>query len=124
MTSVTEPDVFSITTSVRGDVLVVTVTGEVDLTTAPELTRAMHLTSAHTSRLVADLAGVTFLDSSGLNALVRGSRELEERGIGFRVVAEPDGPVRRLLDLTQLVDVVHVVDSMEDAVADRGDPAS
>ena len=118
MASVTNPDVFSISTSVRGDVLVVTVSGEVDLTTAPELTRAIHLTSAHTSRLVADLAGVTFLDSSGLNALVRGSRALEERGVGFRVVAGPDGPVRRLLDLTQLLDLLHVVDAFEDAVAD------
>jgi anti-sigma B factor antagonist len=118
MASVTNPDVFSISTSVRGDVLVVTVSGEVDLTTAPELTRAIHLTSAHTSRLVADLAGVTFLDSSGLNALVRGCRALEERGIGFRLVADPGGPVRRLLDLTQLLDLLHVVDAFEDAVAD------
>jgi len=121
MASVTDPGVFSISTAVRDDVLVVTVSGEVDLSTAPELTRAIHLISAHTRRLVADLAGVTFLDSSGLNALVRGCHALEERGVGFVLVAEPDGPVRRLLDLTQLADVLHVVDSVEDAFADPHD---
>jgi anti-anti-sigma factor len=120
----TETADFAIGTSVHGDVLVVTVSGEVDLETAPEVTRAIQLVPGHTSRVVADLSGVTFLDSSGLNALLRGYRALEERGIAFRVVAEPAGPVRRLFDLTQVGDVLRVVDSLEDGVAVADDLAS
>ncbi len=112
----TDPDVFSIQTSTDGDALVVAVTGEVDLSTASEVSKALELVSEQTSRVVVDLSAVTFLDSSGINALLTGQRGLAENGIGLCVVA-PGGPVRRVFELTQLMETLGVADSVGDALA-------
>jgi anti-sigma B factor antagonist len=113
----TDPEPFSIQTSTIDGVLVLSVLGEVDLTTAPELTRAIELVPDLTSRVVVDLSGVTFLDSSGINALVSGKRTLEESGVGLGVVTAPAGPVRRVFEITQLTGALGVVDSLDDALA-------
>jgi anti-anti-sigma factor len=55
-----------------GEVQVVVVVGEIDLATAPILRE--HLAGAMLAgvpRAVLDLAGVTFLDSSGLSVVIR-----------------------------------------------------
>jgi anti-anti-sigma factor len=67
-------------------------------------------------RVVVDLSAVAFLDSSGLNALVHAQRNLAEREIDFRVVSREDQNVRRLFDITQLVDTLGVVESLADAL--------
>lgn len=108
--------VFGIQSSTVDDALVLAVTGEVDMTTAPELAKAIELVSDHTASVVVDLSGVTFLDSSGLGALLRAQRELGERGIGLRVVTPADSPVRRVFEITQLVDPLAVVESLDDAL--------
>jgi anti-anti-sigma factor len=113
----TEAEAFSIQTSTRGDVLVLSIAGEVDLTTAPELARAIRLVPESTSRVVVDLSAVTFIDSSGLNALVSGKRTLGLSGIELCVVTAPDGPVRRVFEITQLTGSLGVTDSLNDAVA-------
>src|SRR5215471_4020160 len=112
----TEADAFSIQTSTTGGVLVLSVGGEVDLTTAPELARAIRLVPERTSRVVVDLTGVVFLDSSGLNVLVTGKRALAENGVDLCVVTAPIGPVRRVFEITQLTGPLGVVDSLDDAL--------
>jgi anti-sigma B factor antagonist len=64
---------FSLESSVRGDTCELTVTGEVDVESADQVaaTGLLHLTEAAVQCLVIDLAGVTFIDSSGIGALVR-----------------------------------------------------
>jgi anti-anti-sigma factor len=60
------------------DVCVVVATGEIDMASAAKLTEA--LANVH-GRVVVDLAGVSFLDSSGISALVHARNRLhEERG--------------------------------------------
>ena len=68
-------------------------------------------------RVVVDLTGVTFLDSSALNALVHGQRGLAAREIAFRVVSPADQVVRRVFEITQLAGPLSVVDSLDDALA-------
>jgi len=113
----TEAEAFSIQTSTTDDVLVLSVGGEVDLTTAPELAQAIRLVPEPTSRVVVDLSAVTFLDSSGLNVLVSGKRTLAESGVDLCVVTEPNGPVRRVFEITRLTGSLGVVDSLDDALA-------
>jgi anti-sigma B factor antagonist len=81
---------------------VVAVTGEVDLYTAPRLWDALDSAIAATPRqLIVDLSGVTFLDSSGLNVLVRAHKKL--RPISGSVVVRGAGEqVYKALDLTKL----------------------
>jgi anti-anti-sigma factor len=112
-----EPQEFSIRTASEGDAYVVAASGEVDLSTASELGHALEAAPAGSRHVVVDLTEVAFLDSSGINVLLTGQRTLAEAGVGFRVVA-PAGPVRRIFELTQLVDALGVVDSVVDALAE------
>jgi anti-sigma B factor antagonist len=65
--------------------------------------------------VVADLSGVTFLDSSGLGVLVQAHRTALERANQLLVVASP--PVRKLLRLTGLDTVLDTYDELSAAEA-------
>ena len=104
------------TTTDSSDVVVVTVVGEVDMTTAPELTKAIDGVAGTARKVVVDLSGVTFLDSSGLNALVRGRRELAAADRELSVVAPPAGVVRHVIGIAQLDATLAPVDALDDAL--------
>jgi anti-anti-sigma factor len=85
----------------RGDtVTAVAASGELDLATAPELSTAV--AAHHDARpLVLDLTAVTFIDSSGVRALIEADRS--RAGSSSRlVVLAGEGPVRRMLELCGL----------------------
>ena len=66
--------------------LTVVVQGEVDLLTAPELDRELaDAVSRRPDTVLVDLSQVTFLDSSGCNALVQGKRRADNAGVGFEL---------------------------------------
>jgi anti-sigma B factor antagonist len=90
-----------------------TVRGELDLATAPQLCAAVDAILATTPRgLVVDLTPTTFLDSSGARTLVQISRAADECGVQLHVVAPPNnGPVRLTIDLLELHTVVPIVGS-------------
>jgi anti-sigma B factor antagonist len=77
--------------------------GELDLDTAPALTEQLDDLAQNGAVLViVGLADVTFLDSSGLRALVHGARAIEEAG-GRLLVDGASGAVARILELTDLL---------------------
>ena len=90
-----------------------TVRGELDLATAPQLRAAVDaILSTSPSGLVVDLSPTTFLDSSGARALVHISRAAADRGIPLHVVCPPtNGAVRLTVDLLELHTVVPIVGS-------------
>ncbi|MFI9010740.1 STAS domain-containing protein [Actinosynnema sp. NPDC053489] len=96
-------------------VAVVSVSGEVDMLTAPQL-RAEALRHLDGRTLVLDLSGVTFLGSAGLAVLVEASQQAKARDAEFRVVAV-DRAVTRPLVATGLGDVFSVSASVEEALA-------
>lgn len=96
--------------------MVIDVRGEIDLATADLLARAVEQVDDRVGRVVVDLSGVSFLDSSALNVLVRCKRLLDRREIALRVVS-PGPVVRRVFEFTHLSDRLHVVDSLNDALA-------
>ena len=110
-------NLFGIEQAWIGTALVLSVSGEMDMHTAPELARALDAIQNATERVVAELAALGFLDSSGMNVLVEGERQLAARGIELRVVAPADSPARRVLDIARLGEALNVVDSLDEAVA-------
>jgi anti-anti-sigma factor len=56
---------------------VVVVTGDIDLGSAPTVHDRLHGLAAAGPGVVADLAGVTFIDSSGIHALLSSARATE-----------------------------------------------
>jgi len=95
---------------------VVAVTGELDMATAPRLRQEVHrLTGQGRSRVVVDLAGVEFLDSTGLGVLVGILKRVRSHGGALRLVAPPE-QVRRLLALTRLDQILDVYPDTASAV--------
>jgi anti-anti-sigma factor len=93
----------------------VLVRGDVDIDTAPRLTDALDEAIRGTRGVfVLDLREVTFLDSSGINVLVR-ARALLGRAARELVVICPPGPARRTFELTGLADLLAVFESRERA---------
>lgn len=93
--------------------LVVALEGELDLATAPALVaRFDALRGRAASCIVVDVSRVTFIDSSGLNALVSAARPVP----GRLVVAAPSAHIARVLDIVRLGDVIEVEPTVEGAV--------
>lgn len=98
-----------------GTTQLVRITGEVDLSNARELTDALvHAVPDDVVLVVVDLSGTTYLDSAAIAALFRLSRRLRDRRQDLRVVVPPDSPVRAVVELTRLTQVVPVDDSPPD----------
>ncbi|MGN6160841.1 MAG: STAS domain-containing protein, partial [Marmoricola sp.] len=57
-----------------------------------------------------DLAGVTFIDSSGLGALVQIQKSARDKGVSL-VLTRSSAPTRRLLELTGLQHVFTIAPS-------------
>jgi anti-sigma B factor antagonist len=75
-------------------------TGEIDITTAPYLRKAL---DELTGNVVVDLADVPFLESQGLEALVTARTRLLDHGGDLRL-RNPQGSVRRALQLVGVAD--------------------
>ena len=67
------------------------------------------------ARLVVDLGGVTFIDSSALGVLVGGARRSAERGTELMIVC-PVGSVSRILQITGLSRAFAVYATREEAL--------
>ncbi len=101
----------------RGDLTVVTVKGEVDLYTAPSLKEAIaDLVSSGRSRIAVDLAGVEFMDSSGLGVLIGALKRCKEAG-GSLALAGPGESVLKVLAITGLDKVFSIHADVEQAAS-------
>ena len=110
---------FSVTVDERDGVTVVRTVGELDVFSVGTLREALDevvIDSAGTTHLVVDLTGLTFMDSSGLGALVKTQKKVRVLRGTFGVVCA-EGPVLRLLTLTGLTHVLRVSDTVDAAVA-------
>jgi anti-sigma B factor antagonist len=99
-------------------VVVVVVTGEHDVSTAPALRERVSAVIAEGTALVIDLTPASFLDSSVLRVLLEARRRAEEENLGF-AVALGDGQapeVRRILEVTGLMPVFPVVAGRQEAL--------
>jgi anti-sigma B factor antagonist len=93
------------TRKVNGD-LVVCVTGEItidDVAGLKDRLGALLAESGDAARLVLDLSGVGFIDSTGIGFLVSSKARVREAGMEF-VLASPSEPVARTLALVQLTE--------------------
>lgn len=89
--------------------VVVTPAGELDLAAAPELeARLAEAESAAPKLIVVDMAGVGFIDSTGLRVLLGAAAQARERGGRFQLSA-PTEQVSKLLELTRSATVLEIV---------------
>ena len=82
----------------RDDAVVVRLDGEVDISSADLLSEQFEAIAGRgATSVILDATEVTFMDSTGLHALVEGKRRLHERGSQIFLV--PSQQVRRVLEL-------------------------
>lgn len=88
----------------QDDHAVVTITGEIDLYTAPRLHNelaAVIASAAPESRITLDMSGVDFCDSTGMNVLLSSLRTSREKSVEF-ALAGPRPAVKKILQVTGL----------------------
>ena len=109
MTAAPVPDLVSIdVTGSTSTGLLLTVTGEVDSSTAPQLREVLDTAFADgVPTLTIDLDAVTFLDSAGLCVLAGAHRRAIAAGVALRVLASSRAVVRPL-QITGLYDLLAV----------------
>jgi anti-anti-sigma factor len=89
--------------------------GELDIAGVPQLERALDAAITDSiGAFVVDVRELEFLDSSGINALLR-TRALLGREDRTLVLVCPPGPVRRALDLAGVSDLFTIYATRDDA---------
>jgi anti-sigma B factor antagonist len=82
--------------SQSGGHVVVALHGELDLVDAAAVAAALMTVAAREPRIIVDLAGLEFIDASGVAALSRGRRLARKAG-GDLLLSAPQRPVRLVL---------------------------
>jgi anti-sigma B factor antagonist len=103
----------------KGEALVVTVAGEIDLYTVDRVRAAVAAVFDQLRDgevLVIDLTEVTFLSSQGLQALVEVTLAAQRRRDPLAIVVDHTRPVIRPIEVTGLDDVLALFNTVEDAL--------
>jgi len=105
-------------TTMDSGIVVVQPTGRLNMTAARMLREELHtLIESGQNRLVVDLSGIEFIDSSGLGALISGLRAARKTGGDLRITG-PNRQAVTVLELTNLNRVLRVAPSVEGAFDD------
>jgi anti-sigma B factor antagonist len=83
--------------------------GEADLASAPKILAALDQAIAISAAecFVVDCTALTFIDSTGIRALIEGSEALQRQGRSMQVVNLKPGP-RRVFDILGLLELFKV----------------
>jgi anti-sigma B factor antagonist len=88
---------------------VISVSGEIHVSTVPEFARRLNQAiEGGKTRVILDMAGVGFIDSTGLSVLLNGLRRVN-RAHGRLVLACDNPTVLRLFEITRLDDTFEIV---------------
>ena len=99
--------------------VIVALRGVLDVAEAASVAAALTAVAARQRDIIIDLAGLEFIDSSGVAALVWGRRQARQAG-GELLLAAPQQQVLRVLTLTRLIDVFPVYASVAEAAGSAG----
>jgi len=106
-----------VSTRQSGGVVVITIAGTIDATTAPDLATAFSQEIARGgARVVADFSGVTYTSSAGLRALLGALKEARQQGGDFRLAGVRPA-VFRVLELSGFTSILKYFSDVDEAVA-------
>jgi anti-sigma B factor antagonist len=112
----------SVVTRREGVRMVISVTGEIDVYTAPTLRERLNeLVADGEYHLVVDMAGVDFLDSTGLGVLVGGLKRARSHEGTLQLVCDQE-KILKVFRITGLTKVFPIYTSLEGALAARTEP--
>jgi anti-sigma B factor antagonist len=107
---------------IDGERHVLSVRGEIDLFTAPELKQVLaESIEAGRIRIIVDLTETTFLDSTALGVLIGAVKRLRSRD-GALAIVNIDDNIAKTFEITGLDQIFTIVPTRDEAV-DAVDPA-
>ena len=107
---------FDIETTERDGATVLTLRGEIDVYTAPQLRQTIvDLVDRGATKLVVDMAQVDFLDSTGLGVLVDGLKRTQSHDGSLSIVATQN-KILKIFDITGLNKAFAIFGTVDDAV--------
>ena len=98
---------FVVSVTAIEDATVVEVRGDLDCYTAPKLRAVLLELADRPRKVVLDVAGTDFIDSTGLGVLVGGLKRFRQQG-GDMVVRSPNAMTARLLEVTGVIKLIEV----------------
>ena len=102
----------------RGDVVVASVKGELDLSNAADVTDALSAAVADAAAgLALDLLELRHIDSAGVRLLFELRARLARRRQALTAAVGPDAPIREVLELAAVGDAMPVLSTVDEAVA-------
>ena len=106
---------FDVTSETRGQSAIVTLTGDFDLQVAGHVAEELTgVVAGAPELLVLDLTGLSFMDSSGMGVVAAAHARALDAGRRF-VVVRPPFSVRRAFELSNLNQVITIVEDVETA---------
>lgn len=99
----------------QGSVRVFAVEGDVDLSSSAELRKALFAALGGVSRLVVNLGGIRYIDSSGIATLIEVLQECQKSKKEFALFAMSPA-VHDVFKLTHVIKIFKVYDTEEQAV--------
>lgn len=115
------PTPFEVANDQVGEVRVLSVSGELDLSTAPQLEQPLEEALSSNDSLLIDLSACEFIDSTGIALLVRAWQRLDgepgSEGDSRFALCGLNNQVRRLLELSGLASSLSIHGSRDEAVA-------
>jgi len=100
----------------EGDTAVIEVEGDIDLHRSPRFQKGiLSVLNDKPGKVVLDLSGVPYMDSSGVASMVKLLSRTRERGIGLKL-ANTSTKVKSILEITSLDTVFELTDSLDDAL--------
>jgi anti-sigma B factor antagonist len=110
------PTPFSVKSERLQGITVISVQGEMDLATAPPLQQLLDDAVAGDSKIIVDLSGCEFIDSTGIALIVLAFREVGEVEPSMALCGL-HGQVLRVLELSGIPDHIPTRDNREHALA-------
>ena len=91
--------------------------GEIDLHVSPEIAVSLAgVAATRPAHIVVDLTKVTYVDSSGLAALIQGMQDVREYGGKFAIVGIQED-VRPIFEMARLDQVFQIFPDLDSALA-------
>jgi anti-sigma B factor antagonist len=119
----TEVDFRISSAHLANDAYIVSLGGEIDLYTAPKLEDALAgLTASGARRVVIDLAGAAFIDSTVLDVLLNALTRLDAGG-GELILVSDDRRILQILEVSGLERRFRIAPTLTDAIASLSRPA-
>ena len=99
----------------EGDAVIASLRGEVDLESSPVAREVLLGCVARAKKVLVDLSGVEYIDSSGVASLVEAFQRAKKTGVTFALVSVNES-ARRVLELARLDKVFTIHEQLSDGL--------